>query len=744
MTVCVFDLETTYGKYLDRVGSPFSEGEIGLCSAGYLFEDGRYEDHYLVFPYGGIDETVSAENRGVQRGTAAWFDAFPNLDGVKVLVGHNIKFDLLWFWRHPELEAFLKRGGVIWDTAYAEYLLSGQFYSLDQLPHLRPSLRNVAKRRGCTLKLDVVAALWEQGVRTEDIQPQVLLEYNEGDVRTTKEVSEQQIHQAKRQNQLHMIKERMDGLLATTEMEFNGLQIDLNEAENRLAVLTEEEAKLSEKLQQYAPELPPECAFNWGSSAHLSALLFGGEIKYQAAVAKTNDDGSLQYYQKKETKVCTAPNGDLIHYKSGKNKGKIKTKQVVVPDIGRGPKTRIEDHWVTLPQQAKPEKKWRTEIEGRYSTAAAVLEEVAKQGIALVDALLSLRGLQKDIGTYYKRFHKGKWTGMLTMVHPDGRIHHNLNHNITKTTRLSSSKPTLQNLSGADKSEVRKMFISRFGADGVMTEGDYAQLEVVCKGVLSEDWNLLKALIDGVDFHCDWLSLSPLAEGKSYDEVVDLCKTQHDPVWVAKRKKIKPLTFGESYGAGVTSLAESTGMLAEEVQEAIANRKLKYPKLYEYDAENIAKVKTSRQPSQMRTPEGMQAGIGYLRTATDTIYHFLEGDAPAWLQKQRIFTSFSPTTIKNYPSQGLGGEIMQVALGRLFRWVLANDRFDDLLLLVNTVHDCVWADVHKTMVHRIPEMKDIMEDVCDYFNDRYPNVNWNTPFPAEFEAGPSMYELEHI
>jgi hypothetical protein len=32
--------------------------------------------------------------------------------------------------------------------------------------------------------------------------------------------------------------------------------------------------------------------------------------------------------------------------------------------------------------------------------------------------------------------------------------------------------------------------------------------------------------------------------------------------------------------------------------------------------------------------------------------------------------------------------------------------------------------------------------VCAYFNEHYPNVNWNTPFPVETEIGPNMYELE--
>lgn len=734
---CVFDAEGTYGSYLNRTCSPFSEGETALCSAGFLLPTG-YRDVYFVKPLDGRRE-------GIQRGTPEWLASFPDLTGVRVLVGHNIKFDLLWYWRHPNLELFLKNGGVIWDTFYAEFLLSGQLYRLDSPSHLVPSLENVAKRRGCTRKQDVVAAMWEAGVRTEDIQEQILLEYQKGDCQTTLEIYELQVAQAVRQNQLHMIHWRMDGLLATTEMEFNGLLIDVNEAENQLAEL---EIVLEEKtraLDKFIPEnLPEELEFNWNSTAHLSALIFGGEIKYKAPAVKINEDGSLQYYKKKIRKYKYLPDGSPDVVKSGKNAGLHKSKLVDVCDIERGPKTRIEPHYFELSRQATPKEKWKGADDNKWSTAQDVLEEVAKQGIELVAALLDKRGLEKDIGTYYRRFHKGKWTGMLTMVHPDCRVHHSLNHSTAKTTRLSCTKPNLQNLTKKGKSRVRAMFISRFGSDGRVVEGDYSQLEVVCKGVLSGDQALLDALANNVDFHCDWLSLSPAGEGKTYAEVVHLCKIVKDAIWKAKRQTIKPLTFGEAYGAGIPSLAEETGMDAEDVEAAIKARMKKYPAMYQYDADNIEKVKASRRLSPLFTDGGHRAGIGYLRAATDTIYSFIESDSPPWMQKRGIMTSFTPTRIKNYPSQGLGGEIMQVSLGRLFRWILTNDRFDDKLLMTNTVHDCCWFDVHNDYMHHVGEAKRIMEDVSPFFNANYPSVDWNTPFPTEFEAGPSMYELEDL
>jgi len=308
---------------------------------------------------------------------------------------------------------------------------------------------------------------------------------------------------------------------------------------------------------------------------------------------------------------------------------------------------------------------------------------------------------------------------------------------------LSSSGPNLQNLPGKGKSDVRNLFISRFGENGLVAESDYSQLEVVCKAVLSGDKELMRKLEIGLCQHCDWLSQMPFGEGKSYEEIYRLCKIDHDPEWTAKRKQVKPITFGEAYGAGVPSLCESSGLDAETIQAAIAARKATYPQMYQYDEDNIAAVKMSRRPSAVRTEAGMQAGIGYLRTDTDTIYHFIEGDAPDWMRHKGVMTSFKPTTIKNYPSQGLGGEIMQVQLGRVFRWLLANDRFGDNVLLINTVHDCVWLDLHKDYAHVLPDVEAILEDVSPYFTKTYPGVDWDTPFPVDTEVGPNFGELEH-
>lgn len=439
-----FDIETTYGKTNGRVGNRW-DPDFGLCSAGWLSGKGLYQADYVVKDVSGTRTGMSPMNERLP---------MPNLDGIVLLVGHNIKYDLMWYWDHPSLIEFFERGGKIWDTMYVEYLLSGQLYN-QSAPHedYRINLKQCGKRRGLNYeKQDVVKALWDSGVRTEDIKEAVLMEYMEYDIRTTDELFRAQVKQAREQNQIRMIQNSMDGMLATAEMEFNGMKIDKDLA---LEQAKELEARLEElrlKLDSHIPELPEGCEFKWGSWKNLSALLFGGDIQYNGREYILDELGNKTYYQKKVRKEILDENGEPVRFKSGKNAGEIKTKTITVPDLERGPKERNCIKIATLPQMTKPSSRWASSElypDGTpmyYSTSKDVIEKLQSRGVPLVDDLLEFRAVDKDLGTYYIRTKivKGNevHTGMLTNIQPtDGCVHGLLNHCVTVTRRLSGSEP---------------------------------------------------------------------------------------------------------------------------------------------------------------------------------------------------------------------------------------------------------------------------------------------------------------
>ena len=95
---------------------------------------------------------------------------------VNLLVGQNIKFDLLYMLKELNISEF--NHIKIWDTMIVEYLITGQqhkYWSLDKL---------AGKYDGCTLKDDKIKKYWDNDVDTEDIPREELVEYLKGDLDT--------------------------------------------------------------------------------------------------------------------------------------------------------------------------------------------------------------------------------------------------------------------------------------------------------------------------------------------------------------------------------------------------------------------------------------------------------------------------------------------------------------------------------------------------------------------------------
>lgn len=706
-------------------------------------------------------------------------------DNITLLVGHNLKFDLMWEMAkgNASLAAFFKRGGKVWCTQYVQYLLEGQTQESQMC-----SLDSIVEQYGGRLKIDEVKAMWELGINTDKIPQDLLIDYlvgteeekrNSGDIGNTEKVFLGQVKRAVQAGQIKMIQDRMDGLLCTTEMEYRGLKIDVKQAKEDLNRLNTQLAELEARLTAHVSHLPWE--FNWGSGVQVSALLFGGAAKYKVRERYKTDDGEWARSQADEVHYIlndgsTTPYGpyteghdlyghvkDYAAFTSGKRKGELKTKKVKVPgDYKIKWQERIwKFERITDPDEAWEGKKKDAEGNPVYSTdkdTVKALEQRVENGLDLpfLKDFVKKSVLDKEIGTYYFKVDKnGKRSGMLLCVQPwDHTLHHKLNHTNTVTTRLSSNDPNMQNLPRGDKSNVKAMFVSRFGADGVMVEADYSQLEVVVQGVLSGDPQLCEDLRQKIDFHCKRVSAT---FSISYELAVAMCKDEDHPehaIWKPRRTKAKNFSFQRAYGAGAPAIAAATGMTVEEVEALIEAEEAMYPGIVKFNADVEAKVMASAVPFQAQAEDGSidpTTGKPFWKTyrkgewfaPTRTRYTWRSHDAPAFLRKRGIMDSFSPPELKNYPVQGTGGEFVQGVLGLLWRHFVSNDFYGGKAYLVNTVHDCVWVDCHRDVLDQVcADMKRIMESIPEFYNKRH-GMNITVPFPVEVEVGPNMNALKH-
>lgn len=758
------DIETTIHTAYERKASPFA-GDNWIVAAAYAKNDGP-----VIGSYFGADATAS-------RGYLARLLAE---ERPRYIVGFNIKFDILHLILAPDdygaYQQWIVDGGQLWDSQLAEYLLDGQRKESHML-----SLDEVAPRYGGSLKIDEVKALWAQGIDTHLIPRQLLMDYlvgrtledgteEFGDIGNTRAVFLGQLESAKKQKLVRTIQLNNGALVATIEMERNGLYVDKAKGLEQAKVMRQKQAELEQKLVQYLPDdLPFE--FKWSSRKQLSALIFGGRVKYKQLVHQVDDDGHPAYAKMKVTAAFGTIGrqwftGDettdwdaaekeqeekFERYAGGKKKGQVKTKQIEVPDHTR-PKTKMEDFHYAFPGFTAPKKEWETADPGVYSTAEEVIDALGGRGIPFLDDFADLKDLLKDVGTYYiveeldeETGEVIKAKGMLTLVHPDGLVHPSISMVNTVTGRFAHSKPNSGNLPRSDTSDVKQMFISRWGAEGVIMSSDFTSLEVYVQAILSMDSQLIDDLLAGLDMHIKRLSQ---AEGKPYEWLVEQIKKLEVKEWVVKRKNIKVFSFQRAYGAGPPKIARFLKLPVEVIEEWVRADEEMYPGIVLFNEKVKQAVSQSRVPEQRfethptaKVP--LQLGYGVFRSpVSGKKYVFRESPSPDFMVKRGQLQGFSPTELKNYPVQGDGGEWMKAAMWLAVRAFYRYRNLGGLALLVSTVHDALYADSHKDVKRKAGVLLHASMLAASDFMEYWFEHEVPTPVPSETTWGDSMYE-EH-
>ena len=780
------DLETENHEYYGSKASPYCPDNYVVESA-WRIDTTQADGTTTVGPtqsvrFNSRSEFVSANS---SPNGCGWFN-IP--EDCWLIVAHNAAYEISWFltYQRQQFEAFLKRGGRVFCTMHGEYIAS-DFQSM------YPSLDETAPKYGGTHKVDGVKILWEQGVLTSQIDPMLLHDYLvNGDIPNTALCFYGQCATFAQRNQMQYVWERMDALLAWAYCEWFGLFVNMPIARKNQEEQEQRIREIKQELQQYIPkDLPETLDFNFGSDFHMSALVYGGPIKYRKKVPYdppqyvkydaylADVNGTLQYIDVSDWQPeWTYPR---TLYKSGKNKGLPKVFRLDTEEE----KLKWEDDLYFCPGlvniQELPEvirEKYAERGEFRqarnlqddtpvYSTSTDAMEALARQGFEFCRLVNELGALEKDTGTYYLRTEYNedgsvkKLSGMLQYVIPQspdgsGIIHHRLNTCSTVTGRLSGSNPNLQNLPRDGTSRVKQMFTSRYGAGGRITEVDYSALEVVMSCVHTGDRKLLSLLQNGTDMHCYRLAFK---ENKTYEEMYNLCHNADGPdykYWKQQRTDIKPPSFAAQYGATAKGIAFATGCTVEYAQSFLDNEAKLFPDTIGFRAVIKEEVERTGAAGRMYREQADDGSYRIYRIGTWTSpagarYSFRQKEQ--WKEvvpgqrKQKVM-DYKETEMANYWCQGEAFFLMAVAAGMVLRALLARDWFDNQVCLITNVHDALYLDSANPEVGREASLlvKQCMEDAPKRIHQLWPNygIIGEVPFPAEAEMGTSMYSKEKV
>lgn len=670
------------------------------------------------------------------------------------IIGHNIGFDLSYIWDDSSFKGYIKRGGKIWDTQYAEYLLTGQQHKTASLAELQ------LKYLGEKEKPSRITSLYKKGIGADKIVkaqercPRLWKLYNEycrSDGATPLLIFKAQYIRAKREGMLPLIELYNDYLLGQINMSCTGIRIDVLKVEK---LLKEYNIKHLEYLQQaqeilksvWVDERLP--IFNINSTDHKSVVLFGGEVSLEESVQRG-------------------------YYKNGNPR--FKKQEIKIQVKGFGLDTKL----------THPNKKV-----GFYSTDDKVLAAI-KTDSRTPPEVLKYCELQ-ELSMKYKKAAKTYCQAFLDRS-IDGVLYPHFNNTITPTGRLSSSEPNMQNI--PSKNELAKDLMGCLVCDKgwKCVTIDFSQLEKWVQALVSGDENLIEKLLDGTCLHC--LTLANI-EGLDYNYVYRKAKVEQDKEWDVKRTNIKPIGFRMDYGGMPRGTATDLGLSLEYVESVHAADKALFPQKYRFFEEELPAVVKSTTTyslacniaaSRTKGKDGSQLlgkaellpifdksgnvyynnkdlrNIGYWQTNYGKKYHFVDfGRATVKHNKEymnefiyidgkkiqkyknvpvinNLRRSFPMPRFKNYPNQGGAADIQGATTAEIQKMLLT--KADKIRMHVE-IHDSKLLTVRvDVLAPCLKWLKEVIENVPKIFLRRF-GITIPFKFPVEIKVGDNFGEMK--
>ena len=340
-------------------------------------------------------------------------------------------------------------------------------------------------------------------------------------------------------------------------------------------------------------------------------------------------------------------------------------------------KVLFEDLAIPYPKRNK---------DNKYSTSKDILDKI-KFVHPIVDKILEYRTLAKLYTNYA--------IGLKEEVREDGRIHTIFTQTLTRTGRLSSISPNLQNIPArAEYSKlIRKAFVPDLGCK--ILASDYSQVELRVFAHMSNATNLINAFINEEDIHAR--------------TAADIFKVSMDEVTKDMRRTAKAVNFGILYGISSFGLSEDLGIDVSTAKKFIDNYLETYPGIKLFQEKEIEDAYK----------------YGYVRTLMNRKRIIEELNS-----KNYMIRSSGERMALNTPIQGTAADILKKAMVEIFAEFKKRDLKSKMLI---QVHDELVFNVYEDELDTVKKIvRDIMENT----------FKLSVPLKVDIEVGNDWYEAK--
>ncbi|MGN1312407.1 MAG: DNA polymerase I [Bacilli bacterium] len=320
-----------------------------------------------------------------------------------------------------------------------------------------------------------------------------------------------------------------------------------------------------------------------------------------------------------------------------------------------------------------------------YVTDVDVLKKLVNYPI--VNKILEYRALAKLYSTYID--------GIINTIREDGKIHTIYTQTLTRTGRLSSIEPNLQNI--PMRSEygrlIRKAFLPE--QNSVIMSSDYSQIELRVFAHLSGVSDLINAFNDGIDIHTK--------------TAMDIFNVPEEGVTKNMRRQAKAVNFGILYGISSYGLSEDLGISVKNAKDFINKYFETYPGVKDYMNSEIEEAKRN----------------GYVKTIMNRkrIINELKNS-------NYMVRSMGERMALNTPIQGSASDILKKAMVEIDN-IFEKENIKSKMLL--QVHDELIFNVYKDELDKV---KDIV------YNTMTKVFNLKVPLDVDIEVGNNWYEAK--